>query len=151
VNTLDTADATGRAGEVLPEADSRARRPLVIAGVVGFLIGSGVLGVLWAASGTQISSGQDASAACAAFDRIGTLPGPTGNNTPLGASVLGPGVVHRMTAARELSAAAAEANPAYQALSDDIEGVNDMISNLRFSDPAGQHALSEVKQLCARF
>lgn len=151
MHTVKNADATERPGERLPEADTRARRPLVVAGLVGFLIGSGVLGVLWAASGVQISSSEDASAACAAFTRIGPLPGPTGNNTPLGGSVLGPGVIHRMTAARELSAAAAEANPTYQTLSDDIEGVNDMISNLRFADPAGQHALAEAKQLCARF
>jgi hypothetical protein len=147
MHTVNSADATERAGE----PDTRSRRPLVVAGIAGFLIGSGVLGVLWAASGVQISSGQDASAACAAFDRIGTLPGPTGNDTPLGGSVLEPGVIHRMTAARELSAAAAEANPAYQTLSDDIEGVNDMISNLRFNDPAGQQALAAAKQFCTRF
>jgi hypothetical protein len=130
--------------------DGRLQRPLALAGIAGFAIGCALIGVLWTSSGVQTTSVDDARAACSALTRLGDLP-KSGEKIPLGSPVLADGVEHRMTAARELAAAAAEENPAYQALSDDIAGVNTMVSNLHFDDPTGQQSLAHAKQLCARF
>ncbi|MFD9892065.1 hypothetical protein ACFWY9_22205 [Amycolatopsis sp. NPDC059027] len=55
-----------------------------------------------------------------------------------------------MTAARELSAAAAEVDPAYQSLADHIDGVSRMVFSLHFNDLSGQRHLVQAEQLCAR-
>lgn len=136
--------------EATSTEDGRLQRPLVLAGIAGFAIGCLLIGVLWTSSGVQTTSVGDAQAACSALARLGDLP-KGGEQVPLGSSVLAPGLEHRMTAARELAAAAAEENPAYQALSDDMAGVNTMVSNLHFDDPSGQQSLAHAKQLCARF
>ncbi|MCU1685508.1 MAG: hypothetical protein JWQ81_6247 [Amycolatopsis sp.] len=155
MNSAGSANSAGNIGltvsteATLPD-DGRIRRPLVLAAVAGFVLGCGLIGVLWNVSGVQTSSVDDAQAACSALYRLGDLPTP-GQKIPLGAPVLADGVEHRMTAARELAAAAAEQNPAYRALSDDISDVNTMVSNLRFDDPRGQASLAHAKQLCARF
>jgi hypothetical protein len=55
-----------------------------------------------------------------------------------------------MTAARELSAAAAQVNQNYQELADHIDGVSRMVFSLHFSDLAGQRHLVQAKEICAR-
>jgi hypothetical protein len=63
---------------------------------------------------------------------------------------LATGVLHRITAARELALAAAEANKAYRQLADHIDSVSRMVISLHFNDPSGHRHLEQARQICAR-
>ncbi|GAB2980542.1 hypothetical protein LWP59_00750 [Amycolatopsis acidiphila] len=129
--------------DVAPDEPVTSRRPLVVAGVVGFLVGLLVMGLLWAGSGSGSGATEDARAACGALGRAGSLP-----SGYVSQAVLGPGVVQHITAARDLSAAAAAQNPAYQDLADHLDGVSRMVISLNFADPAGRRHLTLAQQLC---
>lgn len=134
-----------------PDEPRRSRRPLVLGAVTGFVIGSGLIGVLCGVSGIHAGANDDALAACAALDRTGPLPVTAdGDGQVVSTTLLATGVLHRITAARDLAIAAAEANPNYQALADHIEGVSRMVISLHFNDPSGHRHLEQAKQLCAR-
>ncbi|GAB3489623.1 hypothetical protein [Amycolatopsis cihanbeyliensis] len=118
------------------------RGRLVLAAVTGFAIGSGVLGMLWAASGSPGGPADDARAACAALWRAGELPEQhAGRSLP-------PAVLRRVLAARELSRAAAELNPDYADLAEHIDGVSRMVVSLHLADPAGRWHLAEARADC---
>lgn len=131
--------------DAAPEEPVASRRPLVVAGVVGFLIGLLVMGLLWAGASSGNGATEDARAACGALDRAGQLP--TGY---VSQAVLAPGVVQHITAARDLAAAAAEQNPVYEDLAEHLDGVSRMVISLNFADPAGRRHLTLAQQLCAR-
>lgn len=130
--------------DVAPEEPVTSRRPLVIGGVVGFAIGLLVMGLLWAGASSGSDATADARAACGALGRAGTLPAGF-----VSQAVLAPGVVQHITAARDLSAAAAAQNPVYQELADHLDGVSRMVISLNFADPAGRRHLAQAQQLCA--
>ncbi|HVV13564.1 hypothetical protein [Amycolatopsis sp.] len=123
---------------------ARARRPLVLTGVAGFAVGALVIGLLWTVSGIGNDPAQDARAACAALDRAGPLP--TGY---VSQATLAPGVIQHITAARELSAAAAAESPIYEDLANHLDGVSRMVISLNFADPSGQNHLVRARQACA--
>ncbi|MEV7093132.1 hypothetical protein AB0M80_09800 [Amycolatopsis sp. NPDC051045] len=127
-----------------------SRRLLVLCSVAGFVLGGGVLGLLWGLSGVHAGALEDAVAACQALDRVGELPDTSRDARPS----LTPGLtgerLHRMMAARELSAAAAQVNANYQPLADHIDGVSRMVLSLHFNDIAGQRHLTQAKEICAR-
>ncbi|GAA5158623.1 MULTISPECIES: hypothetical protein [Amycolatopsis] len=122
-----------------------SRRPLVLGGVIGFGVGMLVMGLLWAGASSASSATQDARAACGAFERAGTLP-----TSFVSQAVLAPGVVQHITAARDLSAAAAAQNPAYDELADHLDGVSRMVISLNFADPAGRRHLTQAHRLCGQ-
>jgi len=128
-----------------------SRRPQVLTAVAGFVIGGGVIGMLWALSGVNAGALEDAQAACSALARVGTIPDTTdsapGERT---VAVLAPEVLHRMTAARELSAAAAAANDTYRPLAEHIDGVSRMVFSLHFNQISGQRHLVQAEQLCTQ-
>lgn len=126
------------------------RRPLVLGGVAGFAIGSLLIGVLWAVSGSNAGANADAVAACEAMDRVGDLPLTTQGDGKVGSSLLDPGLVQRISAARDLAAAAAVQNKNYQELADHIDGVSRMVISLHFNDGVGHRHYELAKQLCAR-
>ncbi|MFD8499381.1 hypothetical protein [Amycolatopsis sp. NPDC059657] len=133
--------------DVAPDEVPASRRPLVLAGVIGFVIGSGILAVLWGASAASAGAVDDAKAACETLDRMGELP-VTISRSQTG--LLAPGLVHQVTAARELAAAAAEANKNYQELSNHVDAVSRMVISLHFNETAGHRHLEQAKQICAR-
>jgi hypothetical protein len=146
VEILASRDAGIPAEEPRP-----SRRPLVLAAVVGFVIGSSLIGILWAVSGPHAGANDDAVAACAALARTGPLPVTAGGDGQVTATtLLATGVVDRIIAARELAAAAAAANSDYQELADHIDGVSRMVISLHFNDPAGHRHLELARQICAR-
>ncbi|KAA9166834.1 hypothetical protein FPZ12_001145 [Amycolatopsis acidicola] len=124
---------------------ARGRRPLVLAGAAGFAVGAVVIGLLWTVSGGGNGPAQDARAACASLDRAGPLP-----NAYVSQATLAPGVIQHITAARDLSAAAAAGSPLYEQLADHLDGVSRMVISLNFADPAGQSHLARAHELCAR-
>jgi hypothetical protein len=127
------------------------KRPLVLGAVVGFLIGSTVIGILWGASGMHAGANDDAIAACTALARAGDLPTTVdGAGQVTTTALLATGVLHRITAARELASAAAEANRAYRELADHIDSVSRMVISLHFNDPSGHRHLEQARQICAR-
>lgn len=130
--------------DVAPAEPVASRRPLVLAGIVGFALGLLVMGLLWAGASSGSDATADARAACAAFARVGPLPAGY-----VSEAVLTPGVVEHITAARDLSAAAAGQNPAYEDLADHLDGVSRMVISLNFADPAGRRHLTQAQQLCA--
>jgi len=158
MRTVDTGTGTGpdfdeapaESDEVAAPAPAPSRRMLVLATAAGFVLGSGVLGLLWGLSGVHAGALEDAVAACQALDRVGTLPDTSRDAQPS----LTPGLtterLHRMTAARELSAAAAQVNATYQPLADHIDGVSRMVLSLHFNDISGQRHLVQAKEICAR-
>ena len=127
-----------------------SRRLLVLCGVAGFVLGGSVLGLLWGLSGVHAGALEDAVAACQALDRVGELPDTSQDRQP----ALIPGLtserLHRMMAARELSAAAAQVNANYQPLADHIDGVSRMVLSLHFNDISGQRHLAQAQEICAR-
>ncbi|WP_158888499.1 hypothetical protein [Amycolatopsis anabasis] len=128
-----------------PEVAHPARRPLVLAAVAGFALGSAVFGLLWASSGSATGPAEDARAACAALARAaGELPGPR-PDVELG---LSPGLLRRIAAARELSAAAAEISGTYRELANHLDGVSRMVVSLNFADPAGRWHLTRATEMC---
>jgi len=160
MRTVDTGTGTGAgpdfdespagSDEVAAPAPAPSRRLLVLAGVAGFVLGSGVLGLLWGLSGVHAGALEDAVAACQALDRVGKLPDTSRDAQPS----LTPGLtserLHRVTAARELSAAAAQVDANYQPLADHIDGVSRMVLSLHFNDISGQRHLVQAKEICAR-
>jgi hypothetical protein len=130
--------------DVAPDEPVTSRRPLVVAGVVGFVVGLLVMGLLWAGASSGSGATEDARAACGALHRAGPLP-----STFVSQAVLAPGVIQHITAARDLSAAAAAQNPVYQDLADHLDGVSRMVISLNFADPAGRRHLTQAQQLCA--
>ncbi len=133
------------------ETTDPSRRPQVLTAVAGFVIGAGVIGMLWALSGVDAGALEDAQDACKALARVGTIPDTTdAGPDERAAPVLAPEVLHRMTAARELSAAAAASNDTYQPLADHIDGVSRMVFSLHFNQISGQRHLVEAEQICAR-
>lgn len=130
--------------DVTPDEPVVSRRPYVF-GVIGFVLGMVVMGLLWLAGGSGSGATEDARAACSAFDRAGTLP-----DRLVSESALAPGVLEHITAARDLSSAAAAQNPAYQELADHLDGVSRMVISLNFVDPAGRRHLLLAQQLCSR-
>ncbi|GHF59042.1 hypothetical protein FHX82_000395 [Amycolatopsis bartoniae] len=131
--------------DLAPDEPVASRRPLVVAGVAGFLIGMLVMGLLWIGATSSSPAADDARAACKALERAGTLP-----SGYVSQAVLAPGVVRRITAARDLSAAAADQNPVYQELADHLDGVSRMVISLNFADPAGRRHLTLAQRLCAQ-
>jgi hypothetical protein len=114
------------------------------------VLGGGVLGLLWGLSGVHAGALEDAVAACQALDRVGELPDATHN--PQSALTLGLSGerLRRMTAARDLAAAAAQVNADYQPLADHIDGVSRMVLSLHFTDVSGRRHLTEAQEICAR-
>jgi len=141
-------EAVTQTGE--PVEAPPSRRPLVLCALAGFVVGSSVLGLLWGLSGVHAGALEDAKAACEALDRVGDIPDTTQSSTPTLAQGLSTERLHRMTAARELAAAAAAVNGAYQPLADHIDGVSRMVFSLHFNDISGQRHLVEAQELCAR-
>lgn len=129
--------------DVAPDEPVASRRPFVAAGVAGFLLGLLIMGLLWAASAGGSDATEDARAACAALARAGALP-----DGYVSQAVLAPGTVQHITAARDLSAAAAAANPGYEELADHLDGVSRMVISLNFADPGGRRHLTLARQLC---
>lgn len=127
-----------------------SRRTQVMAGFAGFLVGSGVLGTLWVLSGVTAAAADDARAACAALHRAGELPLVAEGSRQLGRPVLDSGLLRRLAAARELAAAAAEADAQYRELADHIDGVSRMVIGLNFADRAGHRHLQRATEICAR-
>ncbi|MFI5583566.1 hypothetical protein ACIA5G_00905 [Amycolatopsis sp. NPDC051758] len=127
-----------------------SRRMLVLCAVAGFVLGGGVLGLLWGLSGVHAGALDDALAACQALDRIGELPDTSRDAQPSLTPGLSGERLHRMTAARELAAAAAQVNATYQPLADHIDGVSRMVLSLHFNDISGQRHLVEAKEICGR-
>ena len=122
-----------------------ARRPLVLAGVAGFVVGAAVVGTLWGVSGAGDGAAQDAKAACAALAKlVPDLPGQY-----VGQAAVPPGVLHHAIAARELSAVAADESNVYSELADHLDGVSRMVISLNFADPAGRRHLALAQQFCA--
>jgi hypothetical protein len=133
------------------ESAEPSRRPLVFTAVAGFVLGAGVLGMLWALSGVNAGALEDAQDACQALSRVGSIPDTTGSGADdRSVAMLAPEVLHRMTAARELSAAAAAANDSYRPLAEHIDGVSRMVFSLHFNQIAGQRHLVQAEQLCAQ-
>lgn len=130
--------------DVTPDEPVVSRRPYVF-GAIGFALGMLVMGLLWLAAGSGSAATEDARAACAAFDRAGTLP-----DRLVSEAALAPGVIQHVTAARDLSSAAAEQNSGYQELADHLDGVSRMVISLNFADPAGRRHLVLARQLCGR-
>ncbi|MFB9687108.1 hypothetical protein [Amycolatopsis plumensis] len=127
-----------------------SRRLLVLSAVAGFVLGGSVLGLLWGLSGVHAGALEDAVAACQALDRVGELPDTSRDTQPTLTPGLSSERLHRMVAARELSAAAAQVNANYQPLADHIDSVSRMVLSLHFSDASGQRHLSEAKEICGR-
>ncbi|MEU5265080.1 hypothetical protein [Amycolatopsis sp. NPDC021455] len=146
----DFDESPAESGEAVTTAPPPSRRMLVLATVAGFVLGSGVLGLLWALSGVHAGALEDAVAACQALDRVGELPDTSRDAHPSLTPSLTSERLHRMTAARELSAAAAQVNPNYQELADHIDGVSRMVFSLHFADISGQRHLVQAKEICAR-
>ena len=122
-------------------------RGQVLAGVIGFVLGGSVLGTLWALSGSETGPAADARAACAALERIGTLPDPAEGR--LSGRNLAPGTLDRLAAAKSLAEAAAELQPAYAPLADHVDGVHRMVVSLNF-DAGGRWHLSQATEICSR-
>lgn len=133
--------------EVASDEVPASRKPLIFGGVIGFLIGGGILAVLWGASAASAGAIDDAKAACQTLNRIGELPVTLGRSET---GLLAPGLIHQVTAARELAAAAAEVNPNYQQLSGHVDAVSRMVISLHFNETAGHRHLEQAKQICAR-
>jgi len=149
MRTVRTGDeAVTQTGE--PVEAPPSRRPLVLCAVAGFVVGSSVLGLLWGLSGVHAGALEDAKAACEALDRVGDIPDTTQSANPARTPGLSTERLHRMTAARELSAAAAAVNSAYQPLADHIDGVSRMVFSLHFNDISGHRHLAQAQELCAR-
>ena len=155
MHTVDTGTGTDAGSDFdEPPAESGevkaavppSRRLLVLCGVAGFVLGGGVLGLLWGLSGVHAG----ALAACQALDRVGTLPDTSRDAQPALTPGLTPERLHRMTAARELSAAAAQVDANYQPLADHIDGVARMVLSLHFNDISGQRHLVQAQEICAR-
>jgi hypothetical protein len=134
----------------LDEKAPRARRPLVLAAVAGFVLGCCVLGLLWALSGQRGGANDDALAACQSLYRAGHLPDTTGGYDAAAFTRLSDDSVHRVAAAYELAQAAADSDGRYQPLAQGLGTVNRMVVTSRFDSVAGQAAIVTVQQLCAR-
>ncbi|TNC27407.1 hypothetical protein [Amycolatopsis alkalitolerans] len=129
--------------DVAPAEPLLSRRPLVFAAVAGFVLGMLVMGLLWLGASSGSGATEDARAACGALDRAGPLP-----EGYAGQAALPPETVQHITAARDLSAAAAARNPAYGDLARHLDGVSRMVISLNFADPAGRGHLALARQLC---
>jgi hypothetical protein len=145
----DFDESSAETGEVVAPVP-RPRRMLVLSAVAGFVLGGGVLGLLWGLSGVHAGALDDALAACQALDRVGELPDTSRDAQPSLVQGLTPERLHRMTAARELSAAAAQVNATYQPLADHIDGVTRMVLSLHFNDVSGQRHLAQAREICGR-
>ena len=141
-------DESSEEAEAKPPPPSR--RLLVLCAVAGFVLGGSVLGLLWGLSGVHAGALEDAVAACQALDRVGELPDTSRDTQPSLTPSLSSERLHRMMAARELSAAAAQVNANYQPLADHIDGVSRMVLSLHFNDISGQRHLAEAKEICNR-
>ncbi|MGW3960247.1 hypothetical protein ACWED2_10535 [Amycolatopsis sp. NPDC005003] len=157
MRTLDPGtgtDADPDFDESSEEAESASpppsRRLLVLCAVAGFVLGGSVLGLLWGLSGVHAGALEDAVAACQALDRVGELPDTSRDTQPSLTPSLSSERLHRMMAARELAAAAAQVNANYQPLADHIDGVSRMVLSLHFNDISGQRHLTEAKEICGR-
>jgi len=141
-------DESSEEAEAKPPPPSR--RLIVLSAVAGFVLGGSVLGLLWGLSGVHAGALEDAVAACQALDRVGELPDTSRDTQPSLTPSLSSERLHRMMAARELSAAAAQVNANYQPLADHIDGVSRMVLSLHFNDISGQRHLTEAKEICGR-
>ncbi|MFJ6566382.1 hypothetical protein ACIQNU_03100 [Streptomyces sp. NPDC091292] len=101
---------------VPPPPPRRRTGPLVIALLIGLVVGAGGVGAAWALSGDgggQSDAAADASAACGALERFDeskyAAEGPDGDIA-----------LNRFGAAGAHSAAAAAGDPAYQPLADAV-------------------------------
>ncbi|MGW5715525.1 hypothetical protein ACWEVP_05110 [Amycolatopsis sp. NPDC003865] len=146
----DFDEPAGESDDVKAAAPPQSRRLLVLCAVAGFVLGGGVLGLLWGLSGVHAGALDDALAACQALDRVGDLPDTSRDTQPSLTPGLTPERLHRMTAARELSAAAAQVNATYQPLADHIDGVARMVLSLHFNDISGQRHLVQAQEICGR-
>ncbi|MBE1499481.1 hypothetical protein H4696_006581 [Amycolatopsis lexingtonensis] len=144
----DFEESPAESGE--PTAPQPSRRLLVLCAVAGFVLGGSVLGLLWGLSGVHAGALDDAVAACQALDRVGELPDTSRDAQPSLTPGLSAERLQRMTAARALSAAAAQVNANYQPLADHIDGVTRMVLSLHFNDISGQRHLAEAKEICGR-
>ncbi|RZQ62201.1 hypothetical protein EWH70_21115 [Amycolatopsis suaedae] len=127
-----------------------SRRPLVLAGVAGFAVGSVVLGLLWALSDVEGAATADARAACAALERVGELPRPEPGGPPIGRNALGPGGLSRLAAAKELAEAAAELDSAHEELAEAVDGVSRMVMSLNYGDASGHRHYANALSICGR-
>jgi hypothetical protein len=143
-------DESSTESEEAEAAPPQSRRMLVLCAVAGFVLGGGVLGLLWSLSGVHAGALDDALAACQALDRVGELPDTSRDAQPSLTPGLTPERLHRMTAARELSAAAAQVNAAYQPLADHIDGISRMVLSLHFNDISGQRHVVQAQEICGR-
>ncbi|WP_033292091.1 hypothetical protein [Amycolatopsis jejuensis] len=128
----------------------KSRRPLVLAAVAGFVLGTCVVGLLWGLSGQRAGANVDAAAACESFSRAGRIPDTTGGYDPTQFTRMSDDSVHRITAALELARAAATFDGGYQPLAQSLDGVNRMVLSSRFDNPERQADVVRVQQLCAR-
>ncbi len=149
MRTAQTGEEAVTQSDEAVEASPSRRLPVLCA-VAGFVVGASVLGLLWGLSGVHAGALEDAKAACEALDRVGELPDTSLSTNPGRTVGISGERLHRMTAARELSAAAAAVNSAYQPLADHIDGVSRMVLSLHFNDLSGQRHLSQAEELCAR-
>jgi hypothetical protein len=145
----DFDEPSDESGEVTAPPP-HSRRLLVLCAVAGFVLGGSVLGLLWGLSGVHAGALEDAVAACQALDRVGELPDTSRDAQPSLTPGLTPERLYRITAARALSAAAAQVNANYQPLADHIDGVSRMVLSVHFNDISGQRHLTEAKEICAR-
>jgi hypothetical protein len=143
-------DESPTESEEVKAVPAQSRRMLVLCAVAGFVLGGGVLGLLWSLSGVHAGALDDALAACQALDRVGELPDTSRDAQPSLTPGLTPERLHRMTAARELSAAAAQVNAAYQPLADHIDGISRMVLSLHFNDISGQRHVVQAQEICGR-
>ena len=136
--------------EPVPSAAPAARRLLVLCAIIGFVLGGGVVSLLWSLSGVHAGANVDAKAACDALARVGEIP----DNSIPGASLRVKPVtddrLRRMAAARELAAAAAAADSTYKPLFDHLDVASRMVLALQFSDVEGQRNLRQARELCAQ-
>jgi len=137
-----------QSAETAPEPS--ARRPIVLAVVVGFVLGASVLGLLWGLSGQRAGANVDAAAACAAFSRAGRIPNTVGGAGAAQFTRMSDDAVHRVAGAAELAKAAATFDGGYQPLAQSLGTVNQMVASGRFDNAAAQADVMQVQQLCER-
>jgi len=114
--------------------------PVVLAAIVGLVLGAGVVGLWWSLSAdSDDGAGADAAAACAAVARTPRFTEIKDVTLPS---------VRRLAAASELMAVAAEADAAYRAPAEALDNIQQRIQNLDLGREFNQE-LDKVTDLCA--
>ncbi|UQS22909.1 hypothetical protein L1857_08805 [Amycolatopsis thermalba] len=122
-----------------PAPAPRRRWPLVmVALVVGLVVGAGAVGLVWIGSGPD-AAGSDAEAACAAVARTTALDPQT--------QYAG---FQRWGAAAQLAAAAAEQEPRYRTLADALQAPVDIVMrSFAAAGPEFDAAVARARSACA--